>query len=85
MQGNRCGWRKKKRCNCRRSIGGKDKRWSFWKNVKGWRDCNDGNWQCKEVCASKLLEIVAQEVTIVTKIPGSLITGIMCNSKSLYE
>ena len=66
----RCGWRNKKRCNCRRSIGGKDKRWSYWKNVRGWRDCNDGNWQCKR--------------GLCFKIPGNCRTGSNNSNKSTW-
>ena len=50
----RCGYRKRKVCNCRRSIGGKAKRWSFWKNVKGWRDSSQYNWQCRRGLCFKI-------------------------------
>ena len=52
----RCGWRKKKQCihNCKYSIGGKGGRYSFWRDVRGWGDCNNGNWQCNKGLCFKI-------------------------------
>jgi preprotein translocase subunit SecG len=49
----KCGFRKRKQCyyNCKYSIGGKNKNYSFWRDVKGWKDCSKSNWQCdKGLC-----------------------------------
>jgi hypothetical protein len=46
-----CGRGKKKKCNCKYSIGGKNNNYSFWRDVKGWKDCSKSNWQCdKGLC-----------------------------------